>query len=97
MADKKTETGVEDAVQAAPVQAAPERPTPPARKSISPNDMATGLGFERAIAEAQARLETAQLAQQMFVNHLRSTHQAPVSAYGLRDWTEGFVRVDATE
>lgn len=80
MAEKKNEA--EAQAQAQPV-----------RRPLSGTDMATGLSYERAIAEAQARLDAAIAAQTMFVAHLRTSHNAPEGEYELKNWVEGFVLV----
>ncbi|HRJ40596.1 MAG TPA: hypothetical protein PL105_01880 [Caldilineaceae bacterium] len=69
----------------------------PDRIILSPHEMAMGMSFESQISAAKARVEAALTAQQMFVAHLRTMHNAPADQYQLQDWAEGFTQIKEKE
>lgn len=58
--------------------------------TLTTDELNTAVIHERLILEAQTVLNERVQAQNLYIAHLRRTHQAPESQYDLLDWFQGF-------
>lgn len=63
-------------------------------KRLDTADFETGMAFEQRLAAAQQAFVAANAGYQAFVEILRERYGAPVQAWTLTDWAEGFVPVE---
>lgn len=58
--------------------------------ALTTDELNTAVIHERLILEAQTVLNERVQAQNLYIAHLRRTHQAPEGQYDLLDWFQGF-------
>lgn len=58
--------------------------------TLTTDELNTAVIHERMILEAQTILNERVQAQNLYIAHLRRTHQAPEREYDLLDWFQGF-------
>lgn len=64
-----------------------------AHQLLSGADVATGLQLSAILMQAQAQVDVAQTALQLWTENLRIRYEAPeTDGWRLNRWTDGFVR-----